>query len=269
MVGHDPPQDEVANRKDKMSSLRILKSRILRILSNDWPRRKIEQLVKDATAEELCLSGPFKGMRYIDRSIGSEYYPKILGTYEKELAGIIEELSRSSFDQFIDIGAAEGYYAVGFALKTEWPIIAFEADPETPLPDLAKVNQVEDRITLKGACDLGDLQDALVKAKNSLVLVDVETAEFGLLDPRFIPELKSATLLVEVHDCFLHGIGDRLLSRFSESHTVERIECQSRTLTDFPVELPKLPFNPDLYIDYYLNERRPDGMYWLLMKPIA
>ncbi len=247
--------------------IRQWKSRLVKALTNDWPARKIEQIVGEATAEGKSLSGPFTGMRYIDRSIGSEFYPKVLGTYEKELARIFERIIQTEFDQFIDIGAAEGYYAVGMALRTDWPIIAFEADPQTPLPELATLNGVSDRIDLRGACDLGDLQDTLRSCQNNFVLVDVETAEFCLLDPRFIPELEQTTILVEVHDCFLPGIGDRLMTRFSNSHQIERIKVLERTLKDYPSEIPKLPFDPTLYLQPYMDERRPAGMYWLLMTP--
>jgi len=35
-------------------------------------------------------AGPFKGMRYGLISVGSAYIPKLLGTYERELAILIE-----------------------------------------------------------------------------------------------------------------------------------------------------------------------------------
>lgn len=246
--------------------MRTLKRWIVKHILRDWPTKKVHALVEQATASRRCL-GLFDGMQYVSRSIGSEYYPKILGTYEKELIPVFEDLLRKPFETFIDIGAAEGYYAVGMALKTDWNIIAFEADPTTPLPELAELNQLESRIDLRIACDLGDLQDCLVEFPKALLLVDVETAEFSLLDPRFIPELRTTTIIVEVHDCFLHGIGERLKNRFASTHTIERIDAQKRTPEDFPLIFPKLPFDPRLYTLKYLDEARPNGMYWLILNP--
>jgi hypothetical protein len=246
--------------------IRGFKNWLIRYLLQDWPKKKVQQIITAALAEKRCF-GIFAGMRYVDQSIGSEYYPKLLGTYEKELHHVFEALFQKSFEQFVDIGAAEGYYAVGVALRTNWNVIAFEANPETPLPELARLNEVTERITLKGACDLGDLADALEGKPQSLLLVDVETAEFALLDPRFIPNLKTATIIVEVHDCFMHGIGDRIRSRFSQSHRIDHIDCVPRSFKDCPVSFPSLPFDPEVYTLEYMNERRPDGMYWLILTP--
>lgn len=247
---------------------RRLKNWIIRHLLRDWPRRRVNRIVDDALAPRTCR-GLFSGMRYVDRSIGSSYAPKLLGTYEQELVPVFERLFDQDFDQFVDIGAAEGYYAVGAALKTDWPITAFEANPQTPLPQLAELNGVTGRIDLRGACDLGELADLLAGKTNSLLLADVEGAERLLLDPRFIPELRTATLVVEVHDCFLLGTGGTLLRRFADSHRAERIDSVPRTGADCPLHFPPLPFDPTVYALEYLNERRPSGMYWLIFTPKA
>src|SRR5271166_5203781 len=62
-------------------------------------------------------AGPFRGMRYIDQSHSSSLIPKWLGLYERELHDCIEEAIASPFQTVLDIGAAEGYYAVGLALR--------------------------------------------------------------------------------------------------------------------------------------------------------
>lgn len=247
--------------------MRTLKRWMVRRLLRDWPRRKIRTLVS-RELEDLTCRGLFEGMHYIDRAIGSEYFPKLLGTYELELVPLFKRLMRQEFDLFVDIGAAEGYYAVGIALKTRWPVLAFEANPGTPLPDLAALNGVSERIELRGACDLGDLADAIRPRRNPLLLVDVEGAELALLDPRFIPELRRYSVIVEVHDCFIPGIGERLKQRFETSHRIERIDCRARVFPDFPIKLPRLPFDPQVYTLPYLDERRPAGMYWFFMEPL-
>ena len=66
-------------------------------------------------------------MRYVEITVGSRYYPKILGTLEKELRSIIDILSQKEFDMIVNIGAGEGYYAVGLALRNpRVRIIAYE-----------------------------------------------------------------------------------------------------------------------------------------------
>src|SRR5580658_7783427 len=76
-------------------------------------------------------SGPFHGMRYINRAIGSAYIPKLLGIYEKELHAVVERACSLDFSLILDIGSAEGYYAVGMALRNAGARIeAFEMNPE-------------------------------------------------------------------------------------------------------------------------------------------
>ena len=72
------------------------------------------------------ISGIFKGMKYVKSSYGSCYMPKILGIYEREISeALINALQNS--DLFINVGAAEGYYAVGAGLKfPELKVIAYE-----------------------------------------------------------------------------------------------------------------------------------------------
>ena len=63
-------------------------------------------------------AGPFKGMRYPQfKAKGSTMLGKLLGTYEGELADLITSLVKQPYDAVVDVGCAEGYYAVGLALK--------------------------------------------------------------------------------------------------------------------------------------------------------
>ena len=66
------------------------------------------------------LSGPFHGMRYVDHSVGSSLFPKLIGTYEKELRYWLEaQFTESNLTTIVNIGAGEGYYAVGAALRLD------------------------------------------------------------------------------------------------------------------------------------------------------
>jgi hypothetical protein len=45
------------------------------------------------------VTGPFQGMRYIYRSVGSSWFPKVLGTYEKELWPVVEQAIQSHINR--------------------------------------------------------------------------------------------------------------------------------------------------------------------------
>src|SRR4051795_11776336 len=87
--------------------------------------------------------GPFASMRYVDNSIGSAYIPKLLGLYERELQHCIEAISCLNPELIINIGAGEGYYAVGLAIcNPSSRIIAYELEPagRCAMAQMADVN---------------------------------------------------------------------------------------------------------------------------------
>src|SRR5437016_6027102 len=90
------------------------------------PIRYLGRLAMRRT-NSTVIAGPFAGMKYIGSSVASAHIPKLLGTYEREIAGIVEEICWRKPAVLIDVGAAEGYYAVGFAMRLpDSRIIAFE-----------------------------------------------------------------------------------------------------------------------------------------------
>src|SRR4051812_47368421 len=62
---------------------------------------------------DMVASGPFRGMRYTACAAGVA--PKVLGTYERELHDWIVGLSSRGYECVVNVGCAEGYYAVGLA----------------------------------------------------------------------------------------------------------------------------------------------------------
>ena len=112
----------------------------------------------------IVASGPFAGMKYASGSIGSRLLPKILGTYELELHPTIEKICQRSFDLIIDVGAAEGYYAVGMALRnSDAEVIAFETEVggQNLIKEMADINGVADRVSVRGFCDSESLSDSI------------------------------------------------------------------------------------------------------------
>jgi hypothetical protein len=168
------------------------------------------------------LSGPFKGMRYIDRSTGSSYLPKIIGSYEDEIAQWIQEIKIKDYNTIIDVGCAEGYYAVGLSLLCpKSQVIAFDVNPlaRELCEKLAKLNDVK--------VEIGSLFDpsqfVVPNGGRVLLFVDVEGAELQLLDPKRYPWQRDVDVIVEAHDN-LFGYGNnsqQIVERFRESHRCE------------------------------------------------
>ena len=82
-------------------------------------RQESAELLKKLFANKVVLTGIFKGLKYPElTAYGSALYPKLIGSYEKELCPTLARLLEKNYSEIIDTGCAEGYYAVGLALKT-------------------------------------------------------------------------------------------------------------------------------------------------------
>jgi hypothetical protein len=186
------------------------------------------------------VSGPFRGLLYGIVAHASAHSAKLLGTYEKELHGIIDEIRQERFERIIDIGAAEGYYAIGMALANDGQpatVIAFEAQEsgQQLLRAAAERNSVKN-IEIRGACDIHALATELTAGGKTLIICDVEGYETELLDPEIVPGLRNSYVLVELHDAPGAPISEIIRERFCRSHSVTEVVSVERTWQDFPVK---------------------------------
>ena len=234
--------------------------------------RPIGYLTK-LTQEKTSFSvkdGSFAGMSYISSSVGSAYIPKLLGIYERELKTAIDEICSDHPSLIVDIGAAEGYYAIGLALRNlSSQIVAFEMDSEgqLALKEMAAKNCVQERVDIRGKCEPADLEEVLSASPKPVVICDTEGYEEFLLDPGVVNSLHKASVLVELHDFIVPGITETLLQRFQTSHEIEQIWQTSRSRQDFPWRTLGTQIFPNSYLDWAVSEWRPVQMSWLWMIP--
>lgn len=208
-------------------------------------------------------SGPFKGMKYINSSVGSVILPKLIGTYESELFPVWEELKNYKYDLFIDIGAAEGYYVVGlgkYIFNSKIPTVAFELTlkGQKLINNLSVINSYVNFI-VNGECTIEKLYN-LILGKSCFLLMDVEGAENSLLNTEII-DFSNCDLLIECHPEIHNNINLILRMRFSKTHSITEIRKSLKTL---PVNLylPKFLLQRK---DYLLNEFRGEQT-WLFLK---
>jgi hypothetical protein len=210
-------------------------------------------------------------MRYQGDAICGAAAPKILLVYETELAPFLLRWSTIPFQHIIDVGAAEGYYAIGCAML--WPqatVTAFETSEEGPglLTRNVELNRLQSRVRVMGYCGRDQLQAAMNNGQPSLVIVDIERAEGHLLEPGNIPGLANAHIIVEIHDFVAGSVGDTVSSKLISTHVIEEVRTQRRTFRDFqePHALWKrlwlLP-----YLRQYADELRPGPMRWFCCTP--
>ncbi len=152
--------------------------------------------------------------------------PKILGCYEAELHPAIAKAIARKPTAIVNIGCAEGYYAVGMARAlTQARIFAFETDArgQSICACAAAANQVGDRVWVQGSCGIETLRELLPQLERLLLIVDCEGAELSLLDPTQLPEIKRCDMIVECHDFMNPQITATLRQRFADSHEVDNV----------------------------------------------
>jgi len=205
--------------------------------------------------------GPFKGMKYIPVANCSRLMPKIIGCYESAIIPWILDIPMRKYEVILDVGCAEGYYAIGFAFQNYAnKIYAFDIEEEAldNARQLASINKVSDKIVFDGLCDEVKIS-TLCKDRKALVFCDIEGAEKTLLDPNKIPMLREVDLIVESHDFIVPGMINKLIERFQGTHHIEIVADSSVNLEKFPL---LQQFN-NRTRQKFSNEGRPAGMMWV------
>ena len=235
------------------------------------PRWQLATFIVRAAAANTVVAGPFRGMALNLSPLSKRHLPSyILGSTELELRGVVERILSKQYANILNIGAADGYYAVGLAARSpKSRVVAYEAQAgfHPTIERAAHMNGVSQRISIKGFCD----QEALCGELHSdagptLVVMDIEGAEHDLLDPCKIASLRNADILVETHDAFAPGCTNVLMERFAATHWVERFVARPRTLADYPIGfLNFMPrFFPQFAVDM-MDERRAEVQQWLYL----
>jgi hypothetical protein len=214
-------------------------------------------------------------MHYLRDAVSGGFVPKSLGIYERELHCVILSLPQREILRIVNIGASDGYYAVGLArLLPRAHVIAFEMEPrgQKAIRHMAENNGVGDRVEVRGRCELAHLRAALDSTAKTLVLCDVEGFEDVLMDPAAVPTLRQDWLLVEIHDGKNPGVSERIRNRFLSTHDIQTIWQQKRTASDFAFSTSYTRGLAPKHLTAAVDEGRPvrEGvtpMSWFWMSP--
>lgn len=179
--------------------------------------------------------GPFAGMRVPRAAAEGCLGPKLLGSYESELHPVIERIAYRGYGTVVNIGCAEGYYAVGLALRLPTArIVAYDIEDHAQAATraLAEAHGVADRVTVGAEFTTDDF--AGLDPDDTFVFCDIEGAEIDLLDPHKAPNLARLDILVELHNLPEIPTYRRMLEPFEATHSIEIIEPAARDISEFP-----------------------------------
>ena len=229
---------------------------------SEYESRIIKEYLND---EWIVRHGPFSGMKFDPLPSPSlrTLHPLatcVIGCYESQLHNWINDAIVYGYDRILDIGCAEGYYAVGFALKSRnSTVYAYDIDQRARenTGGLARLNGVAEKVHVRGLCTFDELNREV--SNRTLIFCDIEGSEFDLLRPDFAPVLSRADLIVEMHDCYRPGVTEALARRFLPSHQIEIVYHGAK----YPVEFPVLKAVPATEHAWLLQEGRPGDQRWM------
>lgn len=214
------------------------------------PRRRAVKRMLFGEKPPSIVYGPFRGMKYIDETVFGEIEPRWIGSYEEELHEIIYGLINRAYDTIVDVGSAEGYYAVGMGRASKVSqVFSYDVDPRARLQQkrLAALNGVTN-LTIRSSCR------------------DCEGYEYELLDPAVVDGLRLADILAEVHsykNMPYNEVAKTITDRFKHTHEITWIREHERDAEFyFSLCCKKIPIS---LLREILDEGRQEQA-WVLMR---
>jgi hypothetical protein len=212
--------------------------------------------------------GPFTGLELFTGPESGHLIAKLVGNYERQIyPWLLDEWISGDFELVIDVGCAEGFYAVGLA--REMPGAEIRAyDTYEPARHecerLAQLNGVQDRVVIGSSCTPATL--AAVEQSRVALLSDCEGYEKILLDPELAPNLSRWSIIVELHENVDPEISRTIARRFQDTHEMEVIQYVRAADA---AELPELAWMSEQQLRLVVDERPPFALGWALLRPRA
>lgn len=195
---------------------------------------------------------------------------QLFGLYEQEILQTLETIDKR--DVFINLGAADGYYANGMIIAGKVKMsYAYEIEQESRdiLLLNARLNGLSEKVVIRGEAFPDFYRDfKQSELNNSIILCDIEGGEFRLFNSETFSHLWSAIIIIELHDWAFPGetelVAD-LICAAEGTHRTKILKMSIRDLSSFE-ELEVLCDDDRWMI---CSEGRPRMMSWLLLTPIS
>lgn len=256
----------IKNTVGRISNLYVFLSNA-RGRRNPLPTERLREYAAVTFKDKVVLNGPFKGLKYAQiASHGSSVYSKLLGSYEKELQPSISALVGRDYSSIVDIGCAEGFYAVG--LGRMFPDAkVYGYDTHVRAKELCSRNAALNDVDIElGEFCTAEVLLGLDLGQRSLIFSDCEGYELELITKETVNQLNRHDFVIESHVIFEIETTRRLLAAFKDTHDCELIvskgDCMKVYDYDY-VELEGLSMQEKWHI---LKEERSDNMHWVIAK---
>jgi hypothetical protein len=215
--------------------------------------------------------GPLKGMQLSDDTWWSsnDKITQLLGIYECHVMDQLINFSKDGSERFIDLGAADGYFAVGMAYGNFYDnIYAFEINKsgQDSIKSSADLNHCSEKICIRGKADATEISSILGDGIKTSILIDIEGFEYELLDDSLLNVLQNHFVICELHPWGAEGgytLEKSLIERASRIFNVKIIQrdCYNPNCFD---EFKNLTDEERLIA---VGEGRGKNMNWLVLTP--
>ena len=217
----------------------------------------------------VVQNGVFKDLK-INKDISwgqGDIASKIYGLYENRIQKILKEIRKPIL---IDVGAADGYFAIGslYSGLSEY-CYAFEQSEigKKTLLKTAKINNVSSKLSIKGKVDSKNFLSMLPKDidfSQVVLLCDIEGEEYNLFTNDILKKLAKANLIIEIHNNVEEKIQKQFLQRVKKYFNTSIIIDNQKEYVD----LPLLHSLNDIDRALIACEGRSYIGKWLYLKPL-
>lgn len=251
--------------------VRVL-AKILRVdIGYQAAKNKVWQILEEKYGL-VVAHGPFKGMKLSEDVWWSknDRITQMLGIYEEHVLERLKVFSTQGTNRFVDIGAADGYFAIGMAYsKIYSKVAAFEIEPlaQNKIRENSIRNRCDNVVSVFGEANYSSLQNLLSEDIKTTILVDIEGAEYQLLDDKMLSLLSSCYLICELHPWLVddgYKLQRKLIERAGQKFNVELIKRENYSPNIFS-ELDDLSDEERLIA---VGEGRRKNMQWLVLTPL-
>lgn len=235
-----------------------------RMFLSSYRRWLSETLFNDTNP--VVASGPYKNLKIsvLSNWGKGDLIGKINGTYELSVAQKLLDLVHSKeISTFIDVGCADGFHATGVGnMKGITSVLCFDIDP-------ISLGNCRENATANGIVTKFKFQNRkFMKADlecipdNSLILVDIEGAEYALLDKDYLElhKRKKITSVVELHSSKMTS---SLIDRVNGAGLKSELFSISKMEIDYKNDIACLDENQFMLL---LSQGRRYYQEWVLIK---
>ena len=227
---------------------------------------RIANLAIVASATKFIVQeGPFSGMTILPESHrgDGDLGAKWLGLYEQELHACLADLIRRPPSAIINLGAGEGYYAIGLALAfPAASVVAFDINEAANeiLRHNAAANGLTGRIAQGRSCNAEQLTEIASRSNDALLICDIDGGEVELLAaPGVVEALHQSDAVIECYDFAVKNATAKICELFYDTHDVFVISQSGRNANSYPF-LERLSDNERWML---ISENRPGFMHWV------